>query len=214
MRDKSYHLKENLTNLETYITMVKSNIETLNQHVKVNLKGLKERGKRTYDLMTKLFKAYYVVSDTDFILYISTKKYHLWKWIINHPRESYDCGAQQIRGSTHLSKTGRFVSRTIIYRCPHHSGVEAQGWQHQAVQVRKNILRIKKVKSISFIQATNISKEIPRDTMTGKCAPRTSGKLKIHKMDTHRPKPWTKRLTIGAPTMPCGNSANLTTVKW
>ena len=50
-------LREKLANLETYITTVNSNIDTFNQHVKVNVEGLNTRGYITDDIMTKLFKA-------------------------------------------------------------------------------------------------------------------------------------------------------------
>ena len=40
-RATTYHLKKHFTNLETYSSMVNSDIETFNQHVKVNVEGLK-----------------------------------------------------------------------------------------------------------------------------------------------------------------------------
>ena len=43
-RATSYHLSEILTNIETYITMVNSNILIFNQHVKFNVEGLKSMG--------------------------------------------------------------------------------------------------------------------------------------------------------------------------
>ena len=55
-RATASHSRGNLTNLETYITTVNSNIETFNQHVKVNLEGLRVRDERKDDLMTKIFK--------------------------------------------------------------------------------------------------------------------------------------------------------------
>ena len=64
MRAKAYHLRQNLANLETYIATVKSKIQTFNQNVKVNMEGIKARGERTDNLITNLFKAYQMESDT------------------------------------------------------------------------------------------------------------------------------------------------------
>ena len=43
-RAMASHLKENLTSLATYATIVNSNIELFNLHVKENRQGLKARG--------------------------------------------------------------------------------------------------------------------------------------------------------------------------
>ena len=56
-------LKENLTNLDTYMSTLNSDIENLNQYMKVNVDGLKARIERTDDLFINLFKAYHVASD-------------------------------------------------------------------------------------------------------------------------------------------------------
>ena len=69
------YVKENLTNLEIYVAMVNYNINNFNQRVKVNVKGLKATVDSTYYLMTNLFKAYHVASDTEFIRYTKTNKY-------------------------------------------------------------------------------------------------------------------------------------------
>ena len=69
-----YHLIENLTNLDPYISTVNSNINTFNKHLKVNVEVLKERVKRTDNIMTKLFKAYNFNLDPEFARYIKTKK--------------------------------------------------------------------------------------------------------------------------------------------
>ena len=63
-----------MTNLEAYITKIKYNIDTFNQHLKVNIEGLKARGERTDDLTTNQFKVYHPYSDTEFIRYIKPKK--------------------------------------------------------------------------------------------------------------------------------------------
>ena len=63
-RATDYHLRENLTSLETYITTVKSNIENFNQHVKLNVEGLNSGSERKNSLMANLFKSYKVSFDT------------------------------------------------------------------------------------------------------------------------------------------------------
>ena len=73
-RAKYTHLRENLTNLDTYTSTVDSDFENFNQYVNVNLDGLKERGERTYDLMINIFKAYQVASYGEFVRYIKTKR--------------------------------------------------------------------------------------------------------------------------------------------
>ena len=74
MRATATHLRKNLTNLDTYMTTVNSNIEKFNQYVKVNVEGLRARGERTDDLMINLFKAYQVASDAVFVQYIKIKR--------------------------------------------------------------------------------------------------------------------------------------------
>ena len=49
------HLRENLTNLDTYMSTVNLDIENFNNDVKVNVDRLKERGERTDDLIIKLY---------------------------------------------------------------------------------------------------------------------------------------------------------------
>ena len=57
-RVRSTHIKENLTNLDTYMSTANSNIENFKQYVKVNVDGLKARGDRTDDLMfSRLIKS-------------------------------------------------------------------------------------------------------------------------------------------------------------
>ena len=57
------HLGENLNNLKSYTTTVNSNIDTYNQHVKVNAKGINSRGDMIDDLTKILFKAYHIALD-------------------------------------------------------------------------------------------------------------------------------------------------------
>ena len=43
-RETATYLRDNLTNLDTYMSTVKSDIENFNQYVKVNVDGVKARG--------------------------------------------------------------------------------------------------------------------------------------------------------------------------
>ena len=80
-RATSSLLRENLSNLDTYMSTVKSNIEEFNKYVKVNWEGLKARGESCDDLMINLFKGYQNASDREFVRYIKQK------------RDNYDDGA-------------------------------------------------------------------------------------------------------------------------
>ena len=74
-RATATHLRENLTNLDTYMSTVNLDIENFNNYVKVNVDRLKERGERTDDLIINLLKAYQVASDRKLVRYIKTKQY-------------------------------------------------------------------------------------------------------------------------------------------
>jgi hypothetical protein len=67
-------LRENLTNLDLYMSTVDSNIELFNQHVKVNWDVLTARGESSDDLTINLCKAYLCVTDRDFVRYMRNKK--------------------------------------------------------------------------------------------------------------------------------------------
>lgn len=67
-------IRENISNLNTYITTVSSNITTFNEYVKRQQLSLAARGGVTHDLMTNLWKAYLNVSDRDFVEFIKRKK--------------------------------------------------------------------------------------------------------------------------------------------
>jgi hypothetical protein len=73
-RAMASQLREKLTNLDSYMPMVDSNIELFNQHVKVNRNGLTARGESSDDLDINLFKAYLCVTDRDFVRYMRNKK--------------------------------------------------------------------------------------------------------------------------------------------
>ena len=69
------YLRENLTNLKTYMSTINLDIENFNQYVKVNVDGLKARGEQTDDLIINLLNAYQVASYEEFVRYIKTKQY-------------------------------------------------------------------------------------------------------------------------------------------
>jgi hypothetical protein len=66
-------LHENLSSLDTYMSMVKSNIKQFNKYIKVNWEGLKARGENCNDLMINLFKGYQSASDCEFVNCIKQK---------------------------------------------------------------------------------------------------------------------------------------------
>ena len=57
-------LQGNNANIEIFITRVKSNIQTFNQHVNLNKEVSKARGEKPDDLMTNMFKEYHEVWET------------------------------------------------------------------------------------------------------------------------------------------------------
>ena len=67
-------IRENISNLDTYITTVGSNITTFNEYVKRQRLSLSARGGVTHDLLTNLWKAYQNASDRDFVEFIKRKK--------------------------------------------------------------------------------------------------------------------------------------------
>ena len=74
-RSIATHLRENLSNLGTYMSTVNSVLENFNQYFKVKVDGLKTRGESIDDSMVNLFKAYHVASDGEFVRYTKAKKY-------------------------------------------------------------------------------------------------------------------------------------------
>ena len=68
------HIRENLTKIEAYFSIVNSNIHTLNQNMKVNMEWLIPRGEITDDIVTNLFKDYHVASNAEYVRYIMTNK--------------------------------------------------------------------------------------------------------------------------------------------
>jgi hypothetical protein len=73
-RARASQLRENVTNLDSYMSTVDSNIEFFNQHVKVNWDGLTARGESSDDLTINLCKAYLCVTDRDFATHVRNKK--------------------------------------------------------------------------------------------------------------------------------------------
>ena len=57
------------------MSTVNLDIENFNQYVKVNVDGLKSRGKKMYGIMINLFKEYPLASDGEFVRYINIKRY-------------------------------------------------------------------------------------------------------------------------------------------
>ena len=68
------HIRENLSNLDTYMTTISSNITSFNEYVKEQRLNLAAREGVTHDLMTNLWKAFSVASDHEFVQYIKRKK--------------------------------------------------------------------------------------------------------------------------------------------
>ena len=66
--------RENLTNLDSYMSSVKSDIKVFNEYMKLNYEGLRARGGKCDDIMIHLFKAYLAVSDKCFVRYMELKK--------------------------------------------------------------------------------------------------------------------------------------------
>jgi hypothetical protein len=73
-RATASQLPENLININYYMSMVNSNIEVFNQHVKVNRYGLAARGESSDDLIINIFKAHLCVTDRNCFIYMIKKK--------------------------------------------------------------------------------------------------------------------------------------------
>jgi hypothetical protein len=73
MRATASQLRENLTNLDSYMSTADWNIELFNQHVKVNRDGVTARVESNNDLSINLFKAYLCVTDRVFVRYMRNK---------------------------------------------------------------------------------------------------------------------------------------------
>ena len=71
-RATASHLRENLINLDSYISTVKSTIDTFNHHLKITVEELKARGDRTDNIMTDHLKTCRVATDTKPTRYIKT----------------------------------------------------------------------------------------------------------------------------------------------
>ena len=63
-------IREQLSNLDSYMPTINNDITRFNNHVKMLLKALHARGEQTLDLLTYLFKAYAVCNDKEFVKYI------------------------------------------------------------------------------------------------------------------------------------------------
>ena len=73
-RATTSQLRMNLLNLDSYMSVVDSNIRLFNQHVKVIMEGLRARGEPCDDIMVNLFRGYMHAMDHEFVRYIKDKK--------------------------------------------------------------------------------------------------------------------------------------------
>lgn len=73
-RATASQLRTNLINLDSYMSVVDSNIRLFNQYVKVNCEGLAARNESNDDLMIHLFRGYMQAMDQEFVQYIKLKK--------------------------------------------------------------------------------------------------------------------------------------------
>lgn len=73
-RATANHYRMNLINLDSYMSVVDSNIQLFNQYVKINRDGLKSRGQHYDDIMINLFRGYMHAMDQEFVRYIKDKK--------------------------------------------------------------------------------------------------------------------------------------------
>ena len=67
-------IRTKLSNLDTYIGQVGSDINKFNKYVQTLLEALNARGETTTDLLTNLFKGYAACSDKTFVKYIADKQ--------------------------------------------------------------------------------------------------------------------------------------------
>ena len=68
------HIRLSLSNLDTYMTTIKDDIEKFNQYVRQQRQNLIARGQRSDDLLVNIFKGYLSCSDKNFVEYICRKK--------------------------------------------------------------------------------------------------------------------------------------------
>jgi hypothetical protein len=73
-RSTVLYLRDQLSQLDTYMVDIQSDIEQFNDHVKTLVSGLNARGEQTLDLLANLFKGYMTASDSAFIDFIKRKK--------------------------------------------------------------------------------------------------------------------------------------------
>ena len=73
-RATTTYIRLNMSNLDTYISVVDNDIEKFNLYVKEQRRQLKNRGEESQDLLINVFKAYLSVNDKYFVDYINRKK--------------------------------------------------------------------------------------------------------------------------------------------
>ena len=118
-RATASHLRENLTNLDSYISTVDSNIRLFNQYVKVNREGLKARGESTDDIMVNLFKGYLNAADREFIDYNQQQKGNGKKGNKNKQRQKQDEELKK-KPPADGEPTVKTVKGKSYYWCPEH----------------------------------------------------------------------------------------------
>ena len=120
-------IRENLANLDAYMTTVNNNVIKFNAYVRQQLTDLQVRGGVTHDLMNNLWKAYQVVSDNEFNNYIKRKK------------DIYD------DGTTDLTEEGLMVDAENKYK----TLIQENKWnslsteQNQIVALTSKLKRLK-----------------------------------------------------------------------
>ena len=73
-RATTTYIRLNMSNLDSYISVIDHDIEKFNLYVKEQRRQLKNRGEESQDLLINVFKAYLSVNDKYFVDYINRKK--------------------------------------------------------------------------------------------------------------------------------------------
>jgi hypothetical protein len=113
-------LKMNLANLDDYIRDNGSDLVAFNAYVQSQLDGLAARGETTSDLMVYLFKAYKVIADPPFKMYITNIK------------DSHDDGTKVFSAHELMQKAVTFYKKSI----------QEKEWE-QPSEDRKEVLALK-----------------------------------------------------------------------
>jgi hypothetical protein len=68
------YLRESLTVLPSMVLKPNNNIKAINKYINNQVDALHQQGEISSDIMTNIFKAYVVVHDEDFVVYIDDLK--------------------------------------------------------------------------------------------------------------------------------------------